>query len=66
MKISKPKIKLLMAEQLLTTKELAEKMGMKGNGLSSILTRGSCLPSTAGKIASALGVAPREIASENQ
>ncbi len=64
MEISKRKIKVLMAMQGLTTKALAEKMGMQGNNLSTILTRETCRPETAGKLASALGVDIREILKE--
>lgn len=64
MEISKRKIKILMGMQCLTTKALAEKMGMQGNNLSTILTRGTCRPETARKLASALGVDIREIIKE--
>ncbi|MFR3790353.1 MAG: hypothetical protein ACLTWO_00320 [Blautia massiliensis (ex Durand et al. 2017)] len=37
-------------------KELARRMGCSAQNLSVILTRGSCKPATAGKIAAALGV----------
>lgn len=56
MEISKRKIKLLMATQALTTKALSERMNTQANNLSTILTRGTCYPKTAVKIADALGV----------
>ncbi len=64
MEISKRKIKVLMAMQGLTTKDLAAKMGMQGNNLSTILTRGTCRPETAAKLAKGLGVDVREIIKE--
>lgn len=64
MKISNSKIKTLMAMQALTTKALAEKMNTQANNLSTVLTRGTCRPETAIKIANALGVTVREIIKE--
>jgi len=64
MEISKRKIKILMATQALTTKALAERMNTKANNLSTILSRGTCYPDTAVKIADALGVSVREIIKE--
>ena len=65
MNISKFKIKYLMATQALTTKALAERMNMAPNGLSVILSRESCYPATAVRIANALGVDIREIIKED-
>lgn len=56
MKISKQRIQFYMAEQRLTTKKLAEKIGMMPQNLSGILSRGSCQPVTAARIADGLGV----------
>ena len=64
MKISNSKIKTLMAMQALTTKALAERMHTQANNLSTILTRGTCRPETAIKIADALDVSVREIIKE--
>lgn len=64
MKISNRKIKTLMAMQALTTKALAERMNTQANNLSTVLTRGTCLPETAIRIADALGVSVAEIVKE--
>ena len=61
MEISKRKIKILMATQALTVKALAERMNTRANNLSTVLTRATCHPETAVKIADALGVSVREI-----
>ena len=37
-------------------RQLAQRVGCSAQNLSVILTRGSCKPATAGKIAAALGV----------
>ena len=64
MEIGKRKIKILMAKQGLTTKALAERMNTQANNLSTILTRGTCRPETAIRIADALGVTVQEIIKE--
>ncbi len=64
MEISKRKIKTLMAAQALTTRALAGRMHTQANNLSTVLTRGTCHPETATKIANALGVSVREIIEE--
>lgn len=64
MEISKRKIKILMAKQGLTTKALAERMNTQANNLSTVLTRGTCYPDTAVKIANALGVSVENIVKE--
>ena len=66
MRISKRKIQFLMAEQNLTAKKLAEKIGMMPQNFSGILSRGSCQPVTAARIADALGVSVRKIAEEGE
>lgn len=65
MRISKHKIKILMATQELTTKALAEKMNAHANNLSTILMRETCRPETAARIAKALGVQLEEIVKED-
>ena len=64
MQISNRKIKTLMAKQALTTKALAERMNTQANNLSTVLTRETCRPETAIKIADALGVTVAEIVNE--
>ena len=61
MKISKEKIELIMAMKGLTASEVAEACGISRQNLSTIRQRGTCTPSTAGKIARGLGVNPAEI-----
>lgn len=56
MKISRQRVQYYMAEQRLTAKKLAEKIEMMPQNLSGILTRGSCQPVTAARIADGLGV----------
>lgn len=56
MEISKRKIKVLMGKQALTVKALADRMNTQANNLSTILTRQTCRPETAVRIANALGV----------
>lgn len=51
MKIDSINIKLMMAEQELRQIELAEKVGMSRQNLSTILTRGTCSTVNAGRIA---------------
>lgn len=64
MEINKRRIKVLMAKQGLTTKALAERMDTQPNNLSTVLTRGTCRPETATRIANALGVQLEEIVKE--
>ena len=56
LRLSKTKILILLGERGLTITELAEQIGMQQTNLSSILSRATCKPATAGKIAGALGV----------
>lgn len=64
MKIDSIKIKLLMAEQGINQSELAEKCGISRQNISLTLSRGSCHPVKATKLANALGVSVREIIKE--
>lgn len=61
MKINKLNLDLLQAERGLTCSELAKKAGMSRQNLSTVRTRGTCTPITAGKIAKALEVNVTEI-----
>ena len=56
MKLDVFAIKLLIAERELKLVELARKMGCGRDSLHQILSRGSCTPKTAGRLAHALGV----------
>lgn len=64
MHISKRKIKIYMALNGLTTKVLANRMNTQANNLSTVLTRGTCRPETAVRIAKALGVDVADIIEE--
>lgn len=59
--ISKTKIEIAQANKQFTTAKLAEVAGMRACQLYTTLSRGSCRPETAGRIAAALGVPVAEI-----
>lgn len=65
MKINAHKIKLLLAEMGMTRAELGERCGISRQSISTILTRGTCEPKTAGKLAKGLGVDIQEIIKED-
>ncbi len=64
MRINTIKIKLILAEREMTRTELAEQCGISRQNISTILTRGTCAPKTAGKIAKGLGIPVAEIVEE--
>ena len=64
MRINKEKVSLIMAEQALYQKDLAEKAKMSRGNLSTIINGKNCQPRTAYKIAKALGVDVVEILEE--
>ena len=66
MKLNIAKIMQLLAEQGLTRAELATKSGVSRQNISTILTRGTCAPKTAGKLAAGLGISVGEIMKEVQ
>lgn len=61
MRLDKAKVSLIMAEQDLYQKDLAEKAEMSRGNLSTIINGKNCQPRTAFKIAKALGVDVTEI-----
>lgn len=65
MKIDVNKIKLVLAERGMTRTALASASGMSRQNVSTILTRGTCEPKTAGKIAKGLGIPVAEIMKED-
>ena len=65
MKINAHKIKLILAEMEMTRSDLAAKCGISRQNISTILTRGTCEPKTAGKLAKGLGVPLDEIVKED-
>lgn len=56
MQIQSKKIRVLMARSGLTQSKLSEMSGISRQSISTILSRGSCSPKNAGKLAEALGV----------
>ena len=64
MRLNKEKVSLIMAEQDLYQKDLAEKAEMSRGNLSTIINGKNCQPRTAYKIAKALGVDVVEILEE--
>lgn len=61
MKINKSKLEIAMARSELNRNTLAEKADMPVPTVCNVLTRGTCKPATAGKIAKALNVDVTEI-----
>lgn len=61
MKLSKSKIEILLAEKQLTKTQFADASGMSRQTFCIALTRGYCLPKTAGRIAQALNVKVTDI-----
>lgn len=64
MRISKQNVLIAMANAETNITKLAERIGMKPQNLSTILSRGSCRPETAKKIAAGLGIDVQEIIKE--
>lgn len=64
MRLDTQKIKLILAEREMRQVDLAAKCGTSRQSISLILTRGTCEPKTAGKIAKGLGVPVAEIVKE--
>lgn len=64
MRIDANKIKIILAERGMTRAALAAASGLSRQSVSTILTRGTCEPKTAGKIAKALGIPVVEIMKE--
>ena len=56
LKLSKPKIMVILAERNMTVKMLSEQIGMRANNLSALLNKNYVHTTTAGKLAAALGV----------
>lgn len=65
MKIDAHRIKLMLAEMGITRAELGVRCGISRQSISTILTRGTCEPKTAGKLAKGLGVDIQEIIKED-
>lgn len=57
-------IKLLLAELGMTQADLANKIGLSRQSVSTVLTRGTASPKTVGKLAAGLGVRPKDIIAE--
>ena len=65
LKLDTHKIMLVLAEKGLTRTALAEISGISRQSISTIMTRGTCTPRTANKLAKGLGAAVNEITKEN-
>lgn len=65
MKIDVNKIKIILAEREMTRSSLAALCGISRQNISTILTRGTCEPKTAGKLANGLGIPVAEIVKED-
>ena len=63
-RINTSKVILILAEKGMTRSELAIVSGICRQNISTILTRGTCSPKTAGKIAQGLGIPVAEIMKE--
>lgn len=61
MKINKRKMELSMARAKMNLYDLAEKSSVPINTIATVLSRRSCKPATAGRIAEALGIDVTEI-----
>ena len=64
MHIDVHRIKMTIAEKKMSQAELAKKAGISRQSISTILTRGTCTLSTAGKIAEGLGIPVSDLAKE--
>lgn len=64
MNISKDRIQYIMAEKKMTMTSLAAASGMCRQQISVIMAKGTCTPSSAGKIAEGLGVSVTNIMRE--
>jgi plasmid maintenance system antidote protein VapI len=61
MKLNVIKIKIAMAKECLTVKELAERMGRERHSVHRLLREGKCMPFMVGRLANALNVSVEEI-----
>ena len=64
MKISTRKIEIIQAQKNITNAAIAELSGISRQNYSTVKLRGTCRPTTAGKIARALGVEVEELLEE--
>lgn len=65
MNVSRTRIDAILAERGLTQTALAANSGLSRQSISTILTRGTCAPKSAGKLARALGVEVAELMEVN-
>lgn len=64
MRIDVNKVKIILAEREMTRSALAALCGISRQNISTILTRGTCEPKTAGKLAKGLGIPVDELVKE--
>lgn len=62
--IPRSQFDILLANRHLTVTALSERASMNPSNVSRILSRGTCFPSTAAKLADALGVSVQQIAAQ--
>lgn len=61
MKLSRTKVSLLMAKQLINQMTVADKAGISRQTMSAVMNGRNCRPELLGRISKALGVEPEEI-----
>lgn len=61
MKINTRKVEAILARRRITKTTLAQNCGLSRQNISMILSRGTCEPRTAGKLADGLGVTLADI-----
>ena len=66
LKLNVTRIIVILAEQGITKAELARRCGLSRQQISVILGRGTCTPTSAGKLAAGLGVSVVEIMKEDR
>ena len=62
--LSKKKVLVLLAERGMTIADLAKRAGMAASNMSALLSRGSCMPKTAGRIAAILNCRVQDVIEE--
>lgn len=65
MKLDIFKLNVILAERGMSKADLAKICGISRQNISTLWTRGTCWPQTAGKLATALGVDVTEIVRES-
>ena len=66
MRIDREKVDLILAEKLMTTQDMAENIGISVQCVRQNLNRQNVRPTTAGRVAKALGVDVTEILKDGE